>query len=422
MTFRALVATLLVVASTAPVHAGETLAYGRVTVEHDLSEKAYPKAIAKIVDFAATRAVGLGYDMPDAFRVHVTVDPRQAVRLSTTGDEQIRLRLKSEDQLGAPRKTGIFHVYGLCHEVGHCCQYRILEERAWMSTAACEGWAHYYGARTLDLLFEEHGEEIWPDEHDYSNRGLEKSLRRWKRAKEGIDRGAYLWHELAEILGEKGVAKLFHAIQDAGIDPFDAEAQIEALLSEHRKKQKLLDWWKRAQDVFVTALERSDFETDTLPESKLGKRAETLERDSGEPRDKISWPGDAGAAVRFEVEGKDCYLTEIRVYGQRYGIQTDESFHLWLLDDAFKPIRRYTVPYEAFAYGKPHWETFRVEPTRVPREFYVCVVFHALSNKGVFRFHDGDGSGASFTGVPGERARAFDKGDWLIRAVVREKR
>lgn len=419
----ALVAVAFAIGVSSRPLSAETLSYRGVRVEHDFADKSYAKAIARIVAYAARQARALGYDMPDQFLVNATVKSGGETRLSTTGDFQIRLLLAAEKQLLSPKKSGINHVYGFAHEVGHCCMYRIIKERPWMNTGATEGWATYYGAWVLDGLLEEYGAELWPDAYDYSRLGLSKSVKRWRSSRDEIHRGAYHWSKLVGIVGEKGVAELFRAIQDAGLDAFAADAEMRKLLAGRKKHGKqLAKWWKGASKDLLTKLTRSEFETETIECKQLAEKPETLQRDSGKPAKSMSWPGDSGAAVSFRVKAKDLYLTEVHVYGQRYGRKTDDSFFIWLLDDEFKPIRKFAVPYEDFEHGDPHWEKIAVKPTRVPKEFYVCVVYHAASTKGVYRYHDGESSGESFTGVPGESSRSYAKGDWLIRAVVDKRR
>ena len=250
-------ACLIVLALGAVGASGETVTYGKVRVEHELGAKEYPRAIAKIVDFAAGRARKLGYDMPEEFLVQVTLNPGKPLRLSTTGDYQIHVELQRKSQLLRPAESHVNHVYGFCHEVGHCCQYRIIKERPWMTTGAAEGWAHYYGSRMVELLFAQEGETLWPDAHDYSDRGLAKRLKAWKRSKNEVDRGGYLWHQLVEIVGEKGVPDLFRKIQEAEIDAFNARKEVGAVLSKHKQGKKLVKWWKAAAEHFVEKLEKS---------------------------------------------------------------------------------------------------------------------------------------------------------------------
>ena len=417
-----IIGLLLLMAVPMMVWGNDTYTYRRVKVNYNIQDKDYVKAIAKIVDFAASKAIEYGYNMPDQFHVTVHLDPNQKLRLSTTGDCQINLILQNMNQLLAPAKCGVNNVYGLCHEVGHVCQYRILKSRAWMTSGACEGWAHYFGSHVVDLLYKKYGKKIWPDEHDYSNMGLKKSLNNMKGSKDETNQGAYLWSRLADIVGGKGVHKMFQALNDTGIDAFNAAEDVDQVLKKLKNGSKLVKWWKKAQKVMVSELEKSDFKTETVKKSTLSGKPKLLLHDQGDPTGQRSWPGSSGAAVSFEVSGKSFYLSEVQVYGMRYGKKTEDNFFLWLLDDEFKAIKCFPIPYDKFNFGKAHWEKFEVEPTLVPMEFFVCVVYNAESDKGVFRYHDGSPGSNSFMGVPGESVRGYNKGDWLIRAVVDKKK
>ena len=59
-----------------------------------------------------------------------------------------------------------------------------------------------------------------------------------------------------------------------------------------------------------------------------------------------------------------------------------------------------------------------VPPTLVPAKFIVCAGFNPTASKGVFVHYDGAGGGESLSGLPGEDAAPFAKGDWMIRAAV----
>jgi hypothetical protein len=396
--------------------------HGRVKVEYNIPDKAYAKAVAKIVDFAACRARECGYDIPDQLLVIMELDPRQRQRLSTTGDVKINWELNSEQNLLAPSKSGTFHVYGLCHEVGHICQYRLIKERSWMTSSAQEGWATYYGYYILDLLFKKHGEKIWPDPHDYTDRGLANQLFEMDKRPDKEQQGPYLWHEFVNIVGEKGVVKVFKAINDAGIDRFNAADEVGEVLKSQKNGAKLAAWWQKARKVMVNEPERSDFKVETIKKSKLSRKTELLTLDDGTVVGGGSSPGSSGAAVRFEVGSESKYLTEVQVYGRRYGKFTKENFFIWLLDGEFKVIKSFPIPYSEFTPGKEFWAKFKTEPTRVPRDFFICVVFNAEARKGVYRYHDGSPSGASYMGVPGDNPRPYKRGDWLIRSVVQEKK
>jgi RNA polymerase sigma-70 factor (ECF subfamily) len=127
-----------------------------------------------------------------------------------------------------------------------------------------------------------------------------------------------------------------------------------------------------------------------------------------------------GHAVLFDAPSNDCYLTAVRVLGSRYGTASppDEDFHVWLCDAQFREIADFPFPYSTFARGEPQQVVLDVEPTRVPRRFVICIGFNPTSTKGVYMYHDKQGSGRSFMALPGRRGSRFDAGDWLIRAVV----
>jgi hypothetical protein len=82
------------------------------------------------------------------------------VRLFNDGQDRFVLSLTSVDQLQPPSKSGIFHVYGLCHELGHLAMYRVIKRHEWLSTAAAEGWAHSVGSRLVDCVFAAEGAQL----------------------------------------------------------------------------------------------------------------------------------------------------------------------------------------------------------------------------------------------------------------------
>ncbi len=145
-----------------------------------------------------------------------------------------------------------------------------------------------------------------------------------------------------------------------------------------------------------------------------------LLRDDGQSGGKRSMAG-GGHAVKFDAPSKDCKLTGVRIFGSRYGQPTPpaEDAHVWLCDAEMKTLATFTVPYSSFARGEPKWVTVPVAPTSVPEHFMVCVGFNPTATKGVFVHHDNSASGSSFVGLPGATPKPFEKGDWLIRAVVR---
>ncbi len=150
---------------------------------------------------------------------------------------------------------------------------------------------------------------------------------------------------------------------------------------------------------------------------KLGKGQE-LAIDDGNPADKKSFP--RGIASKFESPQGDWWLTSVRIHGARYGMPQAprEDFHVTLCGPSFKPIRDFTFPYSDFKRSsKSRWVSFRIPPTKVPKEFVICLNFNAERTKGVYVSHDAEGTG--LVGLPGKPSGSFSGGDWMIRPMLK---
>ncbi len=150
--------------------------------------------------------------------------------------------------------------------------------------------------------------------------------------------------------------------------------------------------------------------------SQLTGKAVELKHDDGKAAGKKSFP--RGIASSFESPGDDYYLTSVRIHGSRYGATRapKEDFSVALCDKDFKLIADFEFPYSKVERGNPGWIELRVKPTKVPREFVICLNFNPTSTKGVFVSHDAEGS--SLVGLPGKKAGGFSGGDWMLRANV----
>ena len=382
----------------------------------------YAKAIAEVAEAArAEVAAQHGLDMPETITVTVTADPSGRPRLFTDGQDRMFLTVRSERDLRQPRYSGIFHLYGICHEIGHLAMYRPIRRRGWMTTAAAEGWAHYMGSRLVDAVYEKKGRTLWPDPYDYRGDGMARLKRQLGYRPSETAKGAGRWMKLAEIVGDKGIGPLFKAWQEAEVDPGDPGAALRrALLATHKDKAELLAaWWNVAEGPFVLKRPGSSFQARTVKPTELMGAGVERAHDDGKPAGKGSIAG-GGHAVGFAVEGGSWYLTGVRIHGSRYGMPQPprEDFHVWLCDEEFKKVAEFSFPYASFARGQPGWVALKVTPTEVPKKFIVCVGFNPTATKGVFVSRDAEGGGKSLTGLPGQPSRAMGSGDWLIRAVL----
>ena len=384
---------------------------------------AYAKAIARTVQAAREVAIEqFGFDLPDTVQVSAVARPGSSTRLWTDGEGRINLTIPSEEKLQRPSVTGVFQLYGFCHEVGHMAMYRVIHERGWLSPAAMEGWAHYAGSRILDVVYAREGEKLWPDTYNYLEDGTARLRKQLAAPKpDPTTQAAGLWLSLGEILGDKGLAQLFSAWGKLDVDESSPAAQLRKALFAQGDKEKLDAWWQKAQPTLLVVKAKSDFVAQTMDASQLKAPPTELAKDDGVSAGKLS-AGGSGHAVRFTAPSKDCYLTAVRIYGSRYGRPQAprENAFVWLCDSDFKPIAEFPFPYSTLERGEAKWVTIPAKPTRLPPEFVICVGFNPTGTKGVYVHHDSGGSGASYLALPGGKSRPFEKGDWMIRPVVQD--
>lgn len=364
-----------------------------------------------------------GFDLPPIVRCEVTCAPDQPTRLYTDGQDHLFLSLPSKEKLARPAKSGVFNLYGMCHELGHMVMYRVLKDRDWMSSAAAEGWAHFAGSAVVDRVFAAKGESLWPDPYDYRQDGstrLDKELA--GSAPSDVSRAAGEWRQLEKIVGPRGLAKVFAAWQAAGIDPVQpAEGLRAALARTHAEKKTALDeWWNSAAGLLVEKRAASDTQALTIAAARLTGRPRALAPDDNGSEGKKSIAG-GGHARQFERPGGgDWYLRAVSFYGARYGPAKapDTTFDIALCDDQLRPIAAWKKPYASFERGDLTWVRLEVPPTRVPKSFYVCLNFRPTANSGVYVGFDTSTKGASLVGTPGKPGKPFEQGDWMIRVEL----
>ena len=144
-------------------HAGEiaTLLRGdHAVVSYSGITQEYAEAIAATVEAARVVAVGqFGFNMPETITLVVRKNRRERVRLFNDGQNRFSLTVRSEKDLRKPATSGIFHIYGLCHEVGRGLWMRYTLARAsrsgrtamTTSSTGPSGSTHNYPARILAL-------------------------------------------------------------------------------------------------------------------------------------------------------------------------------------------------------------------------------------------------------------------------------
>jgi len=258
---RSVILAAVVCAAVAMPAAAEWWKSDHVIVSYAGIDKSYAKAIARIVETARATAIEqFGFNMPATIRVVVTVAPQKKRRLCNDGRDVISFTIRSEKDLLKPEVSGLLHVYGMCHEVGHLAMYR-LTPPTWMSPDGAEGWAHYLGARLVDVVYAKEGADLWPDHYDYEVEGAKRSEDLVIAAADesdddngGITKGAAAWKQLADIVGDKGIAPIFLAWRRAKYDPANPAPGLgRALGISTRRNQRVVAWWRNAKDILIDA-------------------------------------------------------------------------------------------------------------------------------------------------------------------------
>ena len=400
-----------------------TLRSDHVVVRYSGVGENYAKALARVAEDARAAAEkDFGFDMPDT--ILLEVDKGGETRLFNDGDRAISLTVRSEADLRQPAKSGVFNIYGICHEIAHMAMYRVIKDHNWMTNAAAEGWPHYMGSRLVDAVYKAEGEGLWPDRYNYLADGTQRLKANLATATDRVTKGAALWMELVDVVGDKSIVQVFKAWGAATIDPADPGAALRKALLSVKNDPKLSDWWNKAEVLFVQARPKSDFAATVVDRKDLTGKSKELALDDGVSAGKSSIAG-GGHAVCLQAPSASSVLVGVKIYGSRYGYPAPpkEDFHVWLCDESFKTVADFAFPYSSVDRSEPKWVTLSVPPTKVPEKFIVCVGFNPTQTKGVFLHYDKaaaskDGKVSSFIGLPGAAGEPFTKGDWMIRAVL----
>lgn len=418
------VAVLITVTFLAGPAGAEVKEIPHAKVSYEGISSEYAAALAETL--AAARQVYVGtlkFDMPDSVMLEVKCGPTEATRLYTDGEDRLFLSLSSEDQLAQPTKSGVFNLYGMCHELGHMAMYRTLKNRDWMTSAAAEGWAHYAGSVVVDRVWTAKGEKLWPDRYDYRADGtarLNKQLAATKTSP--IGQGAGQWQKLEAIIGLPQFSKLFAAWEAAEVDATKPDAGLLAVLEKMQpaKKEAIAEWWKVAGPLFVDHVAASKTKAETVPVGQLSGKPTVLKYDDDASDGKKSIAG-GGHAVAFRAPaGGKWYLRAISVYGARYGTPKapPSPFDIALCDKDLAVIATWRRPIGTFGYGGMGWTRLEVPPTRVPAGFQVCLDFKPTATKGVYVGFDSSTHGHSQVATPGKKGGPLGEGDWMIRVEL----
>ena len=385
-----------------------------------------PQADAIAQTLSAARQVyveDFGFDMPDTIKCNVHCGPQETTQLSTDGNDSLFLLLKSKDELRPPKKTGVFNLYGMCHELGHMAMYRVLKDRNWLTGSASEGWAHFAGSVVVDRVYELKGEKLWYEPYDYRADGtarLNKSLKAFFI--DDTTKAAGAWQKLDAITGHKELPKIFKAWQQAKINLEKPSVDLIATLKSTtpEKASELETWWKSAGPMITQDARSSEFKNQTIAPAKLTGKPMKIADDDDSAESKKSIAGSGHARLFTAPASAESYIVAVSIHGARYGSPKAPSttFEISLCDEKMNPIATWTKPYSAFERGEMKWVRFDVQPTRLPAQFNICVSFKPTATNGVYLGIDQSTSGHSQMTLPGRPNDIRDNGDWMIRVEV----
>jgi hypothetical protein len=407
----------------------QTLDMPHGSIRYARISEAYAKAILTVATTARDiYATTYHCDMPDTVTVHVTKSPSEQTRLWTDGESQMFLTVDSMDKLAPPPQSGVFNIYGICHELGHIAMYRRIEEIG-LPAGVGEGWAHYAGSVVVDAVYAKHGAKLWPEPYDYRADGL-------ARLRQQADRGG----------GDDPTSKA--ALAFYGAHERYGAAAVFAAMNEATQGHP---YGKEVMPRFVAALAKltgDKYSRDLFPEEivsakvqwKVGDRRITdrtvegvtvvkdatgvlLRYDTDHSDGMLSTAG-SGHAVVFRRPPDGWAVDAVEMFGSRYGEPEppQEDFSIFICDQDFGVIKEIKEPYGGLVYGdEPKWHHFGFSPVRVPEGFYICIFFNPTYTKGFYMHYEkGHVKSHSFSALPWSFVQGYEN-DWMIRVHLREE-
>ena len=391
-------------------------------------DEAYGEAFAAILSEARHEYENtFGFSLPETIVLDAKREPQQNLRLWTDGNSRIFLTISSQRQLAPSPRSGIFNIYGMCHELGHIVMYRGMKNQVGLPDGVGEGWAHYAGSVVVDVVAERLGRKIWPEPYDVKSA---EGLLRLQNQVESAD-----W---ANLDATKRAAKVFYEIENKHGRKM-VGAMLSRALSQRPSGKELMPLVVRSLRELTADATAGDWipKEVLVPETKWNVKERQVDDnffsdikmltdrtgillyyDDGTAEGKQSIAG-SGHAVLFRRPEVNRLIDRIDVFGSRYGTPKppDEDFTVYVCDEDFNPLHEFDRPYGLFKRGENQWFNIPIDPVSVPRRFYICLSFSPTSNKGVYVAYDQSVTRSHsrlalpYTSVSDVRK----KYDWMIR-------
>jgi hypothetical protein len=405
----------------------------RVTVKYARFDRAYAEAFGRILQEALKVYEAQGFKMPKSVTLEAQIDS-SSTRLWTDGDSNMFLHLKSKQLLAPASQTGVYNIYGMCHELGHIAMYRNLSSLMGLPQGVGEGWADYAGKVVVTEVAAHLGKSIWPEYYDVAE--VEGIGRLKRESNQGKDfdkmdperRASLVFYRIELECGrDKLAAAMTAALAERPIGK-DLMSLMLAKLRTATSNPDTANWVPESvlvPQVNWRTKERHP-DNDFFADQKVEKDSEGLWLfyDGGTMSDKLSISGSA-QTVLFRLPEGNWELNGIKLFSARYGMDEPpkEDISLYVCDEGFNLLREVKAPYSNFEKGDEKWQAIAFPPVSVPGTFYLGVDFHATAQKGVYV-----GMDKSVKRSHSRFAMPYDQvsdmkttADWMIRVHLRPK-
>jgi hypothetical protein len=405
----------------------------RVTVKYARFDRAYAEAFGRILQEALKVYESHGFKMPQKVTLEARIDP-SSTALWTDGDSQMFLHLKSKQLLAPASQTGVYNIYGMCHELGHIAMYRNLSSLMGLPQGVPEGWADYAGKVVVTEVAANLGKSIWPEYYDIAEvEGIGRFKRESAQAKDWdemdpVRRASLVFYRI-EL--ECGRDKLATAMAAALAERPNGKALMPLMLAKLRAataNATAANWVPESvlvPQVNWQTKERHPGE-DFFADQKVEKDGDGLWLfyDGGTMSDKLSISGSA-QTVLFRLPAGQWQLNGMKLFGARYGMDEPpkEDISFYICDEAFNLLREVKVPYSNFEKGDEKWQAVSFPPVELPGTFYLGVDFHATAQKGVYVGMDKSvrRSHSRFSMPYDQVSDMKTTADWMIRAHLQPR-
>jgi len=223
----------------------EKITNGHFEIKYDKDVEGYALASARILNFTWDKLNELGFKPPNKIKFNLVKSDRDML-FTDKYKPIITLEYTFLDRSTRPN-----FVYGLCHEMGHVCMFTITPNKNnWMTLDYREGWAHYFGAHMVVLLYEKFGEDLWYTPYNYLDQLTEsistmreQTFEKGEEQYLGILISTSFWEKLINEKGIDEIPSFFRQIKSNRVKNPDAVNKFREELIKFSLSSELLNYF-----------------------------------------------------------------------------------------------------------------------------------------------------------------------------------